>query len=232
MNATVGSGLASTSAATSFPGNRPKSHTAGKGGKKVLIVDDCSIVLKALSKALHDSRYEVITAIDGSAAVNAVRREKPHLILLDIMFPPDVAHGGGVAWDGFLIMNWLKRMDEAVNVPVMIITGAEPSKFKDRCYEAGVSGFFTKPINHEELLGAIRTKFVELDGPAHASKPGSNLPKVLFVDDENDWRFMAAYYLKDAGYQVATARSGPDALAQMELELPNLVILDVNLAGE
>src|SRR5215467_1987686 len=96
---------------------------AGVSGKKILIVDDSVIILKTLSAKLRSSGYQVFTAADGSQAVSTVRRERPDLILLDINFPPDVGHGGGVAWDGFLIMNWLRRMDEAVNTPVVIITG-------------------------------------------------------------------------------------------------------------
>src|SRR5689334_12871467 len=78
-------------------------------GKKILIVDDSLIILKTLSIKLKAAGYQVFTAVDGSEAVSTVRRERPHLILLDIGFPPDVGHGGGVAWDGFLIMTWLRR---------------------------------------------------------------------------------------------------------------------------
>src|SRR5258708_35376570 len=81
--------------------------------KKILVVDDSPIILKTLSMKLKARGYDVLTAEDGSTAVSTARRERPDLILLDITFPPDVAHGGGVAWDCFLIMHWLKGMDEA-----------------------------------------------------------------------------------------------------------------------
>src|SRR5213594_4756279 len=77
--------------------------------KKILIVDDSIVILKTLSMKLKSSGYQVLTAADGATAVSTVRRERPDLILLDITFPPDVAHGGGVAWDGFLIISWLQR---------------------------------------------------------------------------------------------------------------------------
>src|SRR5438552_130966 len=86
--------------------------------KKILVVDDSAIIRKTLSMKLKASGYEVLTAEDGSVAVSTARRERPDLILLDISFPPDVAHGGGVPWDGFLIMGWLKRMDEAKDIPI------------------------------------------------------------------------------------------------------------------
>src|ERR1051326_3376104 len=108
--------------------------------KKILIVDDNRLILKAISAKLTPHGYQTLTAIDGSEAVSTVRRERPDLILLDINFPPDVAHGGGVAWDGFLIMSWLRRMDEAAKTPVVIITG-NAAESRERCAKVGVSGF-------------------------------------------------------------------------------------------
>jgi CheY-like chemotaxis protein len=123
--------------------------------KKILVVDDSQIILTAISMKLAASGYEVVTAEDGGSAVSAVRQERPDLILLDISFPPDVAHGGGVAWDGFLIMEWLRRVPEAREIPIIVITGGDPSKYKDRALAAGAVSFFHKPINNDELLTVI-----------------------------------------------------------------------------
>src|SRR6185369_6044515 len=126
--------------------------------------DDNRILLKVDSSKLKAHGYHTLTALDGGEAISTVRRERPDLILLDINFPPDVAHGGGVAWDGFLIMSWLRRMDEAVNTPVIIITGTSPETSRERCRKAGVSGYFQKPIQYEDLLRTISN----LIGPAQA----------------------------------------------------------------
>jgi len=56
--------------------------------------------------------------------------------------------------------------------------------------------------------------------------------KVLFVDDENDWRSVAEMYLKDSGYDVLTARDGKEALTKTKDINLGLIILDLNLAGE
>ena len=124
--------------------------------KKILVVDDSPIILKTLSMKLKTNGYDVVTAEEGGAAVSAVRRERPDLILLDISFPPDVAHGGGVAWDGFLIMNWLQRLEEAKGIPIIVITGGEPAQYKERALAAGAISFFQKPIDNEQLLAVIR----------------------------------------------------------------------------
>ena len=123
--------------------------------KRILVVDDNEVVQKALQLKLQAAGYDVLKALDGSEAVNAARTEKPDLIILDISFPPDVAHGGGVGWDGFLIIEWLHRIDEAKAVPIIVITGGEPAKYKERALAAGAVAFFQKPINNDELVASI-----------------------------------------------------------------------------
>jgi CheY-like chemotaxis protein len=122
----------------------------------VLVVDDNEVIQRTLAMKLKASGYDVMTASDGSQALSTVRRKRPDLILLDISFPPDVAHGGGVPWDGFRIIEWFKRMDEVKGVPIIIITAGEAAQFKDRALAAGAAAFFHKPIDNDELLATIQ----------------------------------------------------------------------------
>ena len=123
--------------------------------KRVLIVDDSPILVQALKNVITGAGYQVLQAEDGAEAVSTVRRERPDLMLLDITFPPDVAHGGGVPWDGFLIMTWIKRMEECRHIPVLIISGGEPEKYKKRALDAGAVGYFQKPVEPAELITTI-----------------------------------------------------------------------------
>lgn len=137
---------------TPEPAGEPK----GPHVPKILVADDNVVILKALSIKLKSNGYEVRTAMDGSTAVSCVRREKPDLIILDINFPPDVGHGGGIAWDGFLILEWLRRIDEVRDTPIIFITSGESAKFRERALAAGAVAFFQKPIDQEEMLSVIR----------------------------------------------------------------------------
>jgi CheY-like chemotaxis protein len=121
--------------------------------KKILVVDDNEIILKTISLRLQGAGYEVVTALDGSEAVSAARREAPDLVLLDISFPPDV---GGVEWDGFRIMEWFRRMENVKKTPVVVITGGENTKDKERAISGGAVAFFHKPVDHDDLLKVIR----------------------------------------------------------------------------
>src|SRR5271167_4803955 len=119
--------------------------TQPAAAKKILVVDDNEIILKTISLKLQGAGYQVVTALDGSEAVAAARKEIPDLILLDVSFPPDV---GGVEWDGFRIMEWFHRMEAVKKTPVIVITGGDDALNKDRAVAGGAVAFFHKPIDH------------------------------------------------------------------------------------
>ena len=123
--------------------------------KKILVADDNKIILKALSTVLQSNGYEVITAIDGSVVVSIVDREIPDLILLDLLFPPD-AMDVGMHWDGFAIMRWVHNMSEARDIPIIIISGAEPAKYESQSLAAGARAFLHKPLDMDELIATVR----------------------------------------------------------------------------
>jgi len=125
--------------------------------KKILVVDDDPVILKAFTIKLAASNYEVLTANKGADAISMVRTKKPDAILLDINFPDDF---GSVAWDGFRIMEWFKRLDEPAKIPIFVISSGDPDKYVAKARELGAVGFFRKPIIHEELVAALQRVLV------------------------------------------------------------------------
>jgi CheY-like chemotaxis protein len=142
--------------------------------KKILVVDDNPVIVKTLSLVLESKGYEVLTAGDGPEAFSIVRRNEPDLILLDIFFPPDIAQGGNT-WDAFLIIDWFRRIGVAGDIPIIIISGAEPEKYKDRCLNAGVEAFFSKPVNVPLLLTTIRG-ILSRNAPEAGPDPADHFP--------------------------------------------------------
>jgi CheY-like chemotaxis protein len=136
-------------------------ETAIPGGKKILVVDDDQVILKTLSMLLNANGYRVFTASDGPGAVSVVTQEKPDLILLDLLFPPDAANVGGALQDGFFIMEWLRRMGEAEDIPIIIISGDKSAKDKKNARDSRAVGFFPKPIDRIALLATIRATLGE-----------------------------------------------------------------------
>jgi len=131
--------------------------------KKVLVVDDNEVIVKTIAVKLNSAGYKTFTALDGSEAVAIVRKEKPDLIVLDISFPPDIA---GVPWDGFRIMEWLRRVDDTKKIPIIVITGGAGDKDKEKALGAGAVGFLYKPLDHDELLKMVRATLSPITRPA------------------------------------------------------------------
>jgi two-component system alkaline phosphatase synthesis response regulator PhoP len=127
--------------------------------KKILVIDDDAVIRKTLCLKLQNVGYQVVTGTDGADAIRGVREEQPDLIILDIHFPPDVSHGGGVPWDGFILMKWLSGMERGQKVPVIFITGSAAPGVREKALASGALAFFEKPIDHVRLLSLIQKAF-------------------------------------------------------------------------
>jgi two-component system response regulator VicR len=114
-------------------------------GKKILVVDDDEDVRRGLSIRLKASGYNVVCAYDAISATGVARKEKPDLIILDIGLP------GG---DGFIVMERLVSITET-SVPVIVLTGRDPSTNRQRALDAGAKAFFLKPADNDQLLAAV-----------------------------------------------------------------------------
>lgn len=117
--------------------------------KKVLVVDDDPLFLKITATQLEQEGYDVLTAKDGCEAIEAVRKQKPNVVLLDLNLPQDVT---GVPWDGFRVISWLKRVEALKNIPIVMMTSSDPSKYTREAIRAGAVGFFSKRLDAKHLL--------------------------------------------------------------------------------
>jgi len=112
--------------------------------KKILVVDDELDVAKALKFRLKASGYTVVLAYDSVQGFMMANKEKPDLIILDIMIP-----GGG----GFVVAERLKQSSATHHIPIIFLTGI--SGGEDRAYKIGASGYLMKPYQPEKLLETI-----------------------------------------------------------------------------
>ena len=123
--------------------------------KKILVVDDDPVVKKTVQIVLRDHGYEVLLADDGPEAVSIARSQQPDLILLDLSYPPDPM--SGPLSDGFEIVEWLRRMPESHTIPVVIISGTDPEKYRDRFFEGEIAAYLQKPLDKKTVLAAIQS---------------------------------------------------------------------------
>lgn len=134
--------------------------------KTILIVDDSSLMLKVLEVKLRSAGYRILTAEDGGRAFELSRKEAPGLVIMDINFPPDPGRGMGETWDGFRIIEWMRRATGLDNTPVIVITSDELAKHETQLMSAGVAAVFQKPVPIPDLLEAIEACFACSKQPA------------------------------------------------------------------
>ena len=117
--------------------------------KKILVVDDEKVIGDALSKFLTKKGYYVMIARSGEEALEKVKEEMPHLILLDIMMP------------GMSGIETLKRIKEInKEVVVVMITAVNEDDIGRKCLELGAYDYIIKPLNIDYLETVLMTKLL------------------------------------------------------------------------
>ncbi|MDD5746201.1 MAG: response regulator [Candidatus Omnitrophica bacterium] len=123
--------------------------------KKILIVEDEKDVAKVLVARLQGAGYTTIVAGDGTLGVQYTHREKPDLIILDLMMPA----GGGM-----LVLESLKLCRSVRYIPVVILTGMKDDEYRKKVEAMGVDAFFEKPYEAEDLLKTIAGILQAIEG--------------------------------------------------------------------
>jgi CheY-like chemotaxis protein len=128
---------------------------ARPSGKRVLIVDDDTVFLRATAMKLNSAGFQVTTAKESSEAISALGEGSADVVLMDINFPPDVGNGGMGGWDGFQIMSWLRGLPSATGARFIMVSNSDTDSDRQRAQRAHVAAYFQKPLDHERLLAAI-----------------------------------------------------------------------------
>ena len=116
--------------------------------KKILVVDDELDMLMAIKLRLETSGYEVITATDGLEGLNVARKDKPDLIVLDIMLPK---------MNGFKVARFLKFDESYKHIQILMLTALSAEDDRNTGAETGADAYLTKPFDAEQLLSTIRS---------------------------------------------------------------------------
>ena len=111
--------------------------------KRILVVDDEIGIIKFLRARLIAQGYDVLTAMDGSDAIQVVEMEMPDLIILDIMMPK---------MDGFEVCS---RIREWSQIPVIMLSARGDEMDKVKCLELGADDYITKPFGAKELIARV-----------------------------------------------------------------------------
>jgi two-component system KDP operon response regulator KdpE len=188
---------------------------------RILIVDDEPNILGTLAPLLRARGYEVFTAMNGRAAIEAADRDKPDLIVLDLGLPD---------LDGVEVC---RQVRGGSTVPIVVLSARGAEGDKVRALDVGADDYVTKPFGAEELLARIRAALRRSDAPSPPSEPivrGSLVIdrerfRVLRDDEEvrlTPKEFELLTYLAQHPGRVLTHRTilkaiwGPNAVDQPE----------------
>ena len=121
-------------------------HTTRRS--RVLVADDTESVRSLFERLLSTDGHEVVSAPDGRAALDAIQRERPDVILLDVEMP---------GMDGLEVCRRLKADPATRLTPVVMVTGQTDLSDRIRGIEAGADEFLSKPVHPQELRVRVRS---------------------------------------------------------------------------
>ncbi|GER81968.1 DNA-binding response regulator [Thermogemmatispora aurantia] len=138
--------------------------------EKILVVDDEEVLVEAIAYSLEQEGYQVLTALDGRAALELARRERPQLIILDIMLPEI---------DGLEVCRQLRREPATATTPIMLLTARGEEIDRVVGLEVGADDYVTKPFGRRELLARVRALLRRAAYPLTQAPPegGSMTPE-------------------------------------------------------
>jgi len=114
---------------------------------KILIVDDDPIALETMAAILEIRDYEVLMALSGLEGISKARKQKPDLIIMDVMMPEV---------DGFITCKMIRESEEIKGIPVILLTGKGMVGDVEKGFASGASDYMVKPIDWDKLLLKIK----------------------------------------------------------------------------
>lgn len=115
--------------------------------KRILIVDDEPELVKAVQIRIEQGGYETLVAYDGREGLEKAKKEKPDLIILDLMLPK---------MDGYKVCGLLKADARYHEIPVIMLTARAQESDMKTGQEVGADAYIIKPFEHQDLLAKIK----------------------------------------------------------------------------
>ena len=195
----------------------------------VLVVDDNATNRRILEEVLTNWHMKP-TVVDGARAALAAMEQAREagepfaLVLTDGMMPE---------MDGFALAEQIRQHPELAGATIMMLSSAGHPSDRARCRELGVSAYLTKPVKQSDLLDTILTVLHPPREPV--PRPQLPLPKsqrrlhILLAEDNAINQRVALGILEKRGHAVVVAGNGKEALAALEREAFDLILMDVQM---
>jgi len=133
----------------------------------VLVIDDDPSILHVVKVNLQLDGMHVVTASTGGEALELARKEKPDVVMLDIMMP-DI--------DGWMVLSELRGMPATSTVPVIMLTAKTQQEARVLAFKMGAQQYLTKPFNPLELAPRVRSLLGTKAAPAVSEAKHATIP--------------------------------------------------------
>lgn len=199
-------------------------RTSGIFPVHILIVDDHPNTATTLARAVSQMgpRVEVFAATSGRQAIERVRDHAADILITDMIMPE---------------MNGLELLEKMQDHPggrpahVILITAYDVPGLKETARRLKVNEIIAKPVRPEricQIVEKIMKDWEQTKQPAQEKSTRKPF-KILLADDHPDNVTLLARYMENEGYEYVTARDGVEAVEKTRAELPDLVLLDINM---
>lgn len=131
-----------------------ESNGMSVGNQRVLVVDDDKEIVRVVRSYLEQAGYEVFTAYDGGTALHVLTRERPEVVILDLMLPDR---------DGLDITRFVRSEPALAQTYILMLTARVDDTDKVVGLEIGADDYITKPFNPREVVARVRSVFRRLN---------------------------------------------------------------------
>lgn len=148
------------------PPERRRGRRLNHKGRRILIIDDSATIVASLGTTLRSAGCKISEASDAETGIEAVRRENPDLVFLDIVLP---------GMNGFAALRLIRRDPLARHTPVVMISGNEQATEQFYAKRIGADDFMKKPFSRHEVFARMeslvnRGKLPQLDSATTAAQ--------------------------------------------------------------
>jgi len=204
-------------------------------GIRVLVVDDNATNRRLLVEMLQNWRLRTTSVPNGPAALEAIEgaaaiHDPFRAVLLDAMMPE---------MDGLDVVQHVRGRASVAETLIMMLSSLDDQEYVTRCQDLGVATYLRKPIGQSDLYSALAGALGMVPSEAPAVPLTATTPslpaaesgglRVLLAEDDALGQHVAIEMLRQAGHSVVVAGNGREAVAALEREVFDLVLMDVQM---
>lgn len=201
----------------------------------ILIVEDDQMLVEIYQKKFSSDGYQVETANSGAEAIKKITKNKPDLVLLDLVMPEE---------DGFEVLRKVKQNPLTKDVRIIVFSNLSQEEDKEEAAALGAEGFITKSdFTPQEIVEKVREILnIKTSNEDQTAKQGvassdserseKNGKRILLIEDEEVFADVFEKKLSEAGFDVEVAKNSTMGAKKIEEQQYDMYIINVSLPGQ